>query len=540
MKKQILTVSRVLFLVFCFVYGAGLVYGADDLLAARFSKEIMQAKSSEEAAVKFEEASDSFFKENKYNEFVDLLNSIINQKKEFTGQANFYIALSRYNQLRHLEETQSWDEYFNKGNDYRAQIVESVQKSISALTAEDPLLLDAKLVAWKFHRDQQDNLHEASLDDLMSQATASSENINNAPAIKNVADQLQAYGEKLKAKELYRLYSGLLLAGNAKDEDLLSSAKSFYKDGNLELSESVYDIYIKRLIERGAPKEKTIPVLIETAKLFSYKDGSLSDPVYTEKIFKQIEGLGGKATFDEQLLYLRAYNLEKAKDYVLSKDAYLELLRFPESVYSDEALFKAAYFDAYALRDLKGARELFEKLAQKESPAVSAQTISGLYQLGLLAQWEGNKEKAKEYYDKLLNKASGSFVETQKLANERLKELEKDLPIEYSLKTFLDVSFKDEYANLDMSKVELKSLPAKAKKDEAVAVESLAYASPSGCMQVELQYLWSGHTGKTPSLANDSASFDTSYIHSGTKEINLVVVSPNGIVERSFTLEDIN
>ncbi|MBI4981730.1 MAG: hypothetical protein HZC15_01060 [Candidatus Omnitrophica bacterium] len=540
MKRKIFKVSRVLLLILSFVYCAGLVYGAEDLLVDRFSKEILQAKNTEEINIKFEEASDAFFKEHKYNEFVDLLNSLIKQKNELAGRADFYIALSRYNQLRYLEEAQSWDEYFNKGNEYRDQIVQSAQKSIAALPAEDPLMLDVKLVLWKFHRDQQDNLRESSLEDLMQQATISASNAKNAVNLKNVADQLQAYGEKLKARELYKLYSQSFLANNAKDEELLSSAQSFYKDGNIELSESIYDIYIKRLVDSGKPKDKIIPALVEIAKSFSFNDDLANDPAYAEKMFKQIESVGGKEAFDEQLVYLRAYNLEKAKDYTLSKDVYLELLRFPGSVYSDEAIFKAAFFNAYALRDLKSARELFEKLAQKESPVVSAQVASSLYQLGLLAQCEGNKEKAKEYYNKLLGKALDPFVETQKLAKERLSELEEDRPIEYNLKTFLDASFKDEYTALDMSKIDLKSSPSKAKKDEAVAVESLAYASPSGCMQVELQYLWSGNIGKTPSVANDSATFNTSYIHSGTKEINLVVVSPSGIVERSFTLEDVN
>jgi hypothetical protein len=56
---------------------------------------------------------------------------------------------------------------------------------------------------------------------------------------------------------------------------------------------------------------------------------------------------------------------------------------------------------------------------------------------------------------------------------------------------------------------------------------------------VELQYLWSGHTGeKTPSLYE--SEFKTSYAYSGTKEINLVVVSPSGILDRSIYLIDVD
>ncbi len=57
-------------------------------------------------------------------------------------------------------------------------------------------------------------------------------------------------------------------------------------------------------------------------------------------------------------------------------------------------------------------------------------------------------------------------------------------------------------------------------------------------MQVELQYLWSGHLGSVAPSSSQS-SFATRYDQAGTKEINLVVVSLSGVVGASIDLVDV-
>ena len=57
-------------------------------------------------------------------------------------------------------------------------------------------------------------------------------------------------------------------------------------------------------------------------------------------------------------------------------------------------------------------------------------------------------------------------------------------------------------------------------------------------MQVDVQYLWSGHLGRDKTVES-AASFSADYAHTGTKEIQLVVVSAAGILDRGFDLVDI-
>lgn len=90
----------------------------------------------------------------------------------------------------------------------------------------------------------------------------------------------------------------------------------------------------------------------------------------------------------------------------------------------------------------------------------------------------------------------------------------------------------------DMSKLDLKASLYRPKKDQQINISASPYIAESGCMHVEIQYLWSGYLGTTkPSL--QQPSFDTVYTQPGTKVISLVVVSPSGVMDRSIEMVDV-
>jgi len=539
------------------------------------SKQIIEAKSNEELYAPFEELKELYFKDNRYTDFTEFLKSLSQQKKtlepftplettekqdknkmSLTGFTNYYIALSRYHQLKYLEGTQKWDEYFSQGNTYRDELMQRVQNSIDATTTKDALHLYARLILWQFHKDQQDVFSAQALTDLTNSVLEYSKASSDIKPIKEIADKVLSFGEKGKSRELYKIYAQRLIASDIKDEALAAIALGFYKEGNLELAESIYDVYVDR-ITKSSPQGKSIPVLINIAKSFAYKNeganpvrnttqispntivsNGANDMLYAEKIFKKIEELGGKQAFNQELMYLRAFNLEKAKEFIKAKDVYSDLvLMFPETNHTDEAIFKMGIINTYVLRNKKEGRNYFEKLIQKKQ-TLNSWGISGLYQLGLLSQWENDYPAAKDYYNKLIYGAGDSFQEELTVARERLKEIEQVKPIEYNLRTFLDASLKEEYSMFDMTKLDLKCNPYTAKKEEAVDISTTTYASPSGCMQIELQYLWSGDLGSKKPFV-DQAAFKTTYTDMGTKVINLVVVSPTGIIDRSLDLVDV-
>jgi TolA-binding protein len=537
MKTAKLSVLLTLIILF-----SGLVasaYSQEGSIAV-LSKQIMDSGDCAQAMPYLEQAKDLYFKDYKYSEFADFLKSLIAKKQGLNLCANYYVALSRFSQLKYLEQEQSWDEYFSKGNDYRSDITESAQKVLESTQAKDELNLKTRFILWQFHASQQDAFSQQALASLMSGVQEYAKGPVDMQLVKEIAAQLQALGEKAKAQQLYKIYADNLVISNISDDDLIKSAGEFRKDGNLELSETIYDIYIDRIL-KTLPKEESGLILSDIAKSFSfaysYANSFLPDPVYSEKLFQKLDGLGIVQDFDEELLYQRAYNLEKSKEFSGAKDRYSELLmRFPEGIYANEARFKVAVINAYVLRDIKAATEAFSALSGDDTAA--AYRIASLYQLGLLSQWQEEDEAAGKYYGKLIELAKTDFPQTLSMAQARLGEIENGKPMEYNLKVFLDATFKEENSNLNMSKVDLAAKPVSAAIDSAVEFGSTAFAEQSGCMQVQMDYLWSGDLGAGSPSSKDP-DFSTQFSEPGTKVISVVVMTPTGIIDRSIAIVDI-
>jgi tetratricopeptide (TPR) repeat protein len=449
---------------------------------------------------------------------------------------DYYTALARYEQLKYLEQSQQWEEYFNSGNAYREEALKAVRESVKHTDSKSIINVYARLLFWRLHQELQDDLGDAALADLLSSLFSYARDTKDPLPIKDVADQLMAAGQRPKAKELYRLYVDRLVAADMKEAELKAIADSFYQQKNAELSQAVYDIYIKKI--SAYPKEKAIPELIEIARRYSVDSLQIKDPLYAEGVFRKIEQKSGRAGLGEELTQLRALNLEKAKDYVKAREIYLGLLKdYPGASFSQEVTFKLGLLETYIFRNPDTGRAYFLRLAQddKDSPDKPA----AVYQLGLLEQWENKSAEARNYYQKAISLAEKTNAEILALARLRLKELDESKPLEYNLKTFLDVSLKEEYKALVVKNLELTAQPPLAKPNEEITISAGIYKADTGCLQVDYQYLWSGDTGTTLPAAAEGSSFKTSYLSSGSKQINLVVVSSSGIIDRSLELVDI-
>lgn len=481
-----------------------------------------------------EELKDKYFSEHKYADFIDYLKQARKKNPKAEAQISYYIALTRYNQLKYLEESQNWDEYFSSGNDYRDELVAQASNTVKLISPQDSLNLYARCLLWQFHKDQQDVFAEDALKALMSSLEEYAGKKEDLRPIKYIADRLFEYGNKSEAKKLYAIYAEKLLKTDTKEGELKKAAEEAFALGNISLAGIIYDAYIEKIV-KTYPEEKSRPILATIAKSFSYKDEGGSDTEYAEKIFHKIEEMGGVSALDDEASYIRAYNLEKAKEYLAAQDKYLTLLnRFPNSSHYEEALYKCAIITVYVLKDIERGGGFFEKLAKSHTS--SPYVVSSIYQLGLLSQWRKDFPKAKEYYSRLMELTANGFGDTRKLTEERLKELEGDGEIEYNLKTFLEASLKE---NFDMSKIELRVNPYKVLKDKDTKISANTTLPESGCMSVEVTYLWSGHLGASSTPANQ-AEFTTTYQYAGGKEINLVVTTPSGILDRSIDILDVD
>ncbi|MDI6605588.1 MAG: hypothetical protein QME65_00350 [Candidatus Omnitrophota bacterium] len=500
------------------------------------AKQVTDAKTIQEAYLSLEGLKVLYFENNQYNEFADFLKSLENKNQEIAAAINYYLGLTRYRQLKYLEQAQEWNEYFNKGDFYRGQLSGSLEKAISGTPAGDVINIYSRLILWQYYKDRDDPSSDTLLSGLTESVLEYSNTDRDISVIKAVADTFLPYKEKAKAKQLYAIYVRKLLALEIKDNQLKEAAFGFYQEGKLELSENLYDAYIERMLLDSKPK--AISALKDIAAQFVYQDDKPNDPAYAENIFRKIEEIGSAAAFDQELIYMRAFNLEKMKDFSGAKELYLELAgRAPEGSHFDEAVFKAGVISTYLLGEIDSGRTLFEGLIQKES-SLSPQAISSFYQLGLLSQWEGDLTRAGAYYAKLIDQAKENFSETVMLAQKRLREIEAQEPIEYNLKMFLEAALKKDPSAELMHNAELLCRPYKARQGEEVIVESNLFTPQTGCIPVNFNYLWSGHSGETE-LSGKNPSLNTSYKSTGTKEITLVIVSPAGIVDYCLDFIDV-
>lgn len=554
MKKPLSkTVILILFFLVCLPVTALALDSQQQKKASLLVTEINKTKDNAKLYTLFNELGELYFNNSDFNGFITALSSVGDGGKESALWSDYYTAVARYRQLKYLEDSQLWEEYFANQNSWRSQITDSIAKVLGGTTTADPLRILSRLLLWRFYQDQQDPARELQLSGLMAEAEEyAASGSSDAGVIKAAADELLFYNEKGNARQLYKLYVAKVVSPGEDSGEIKKVALDFYSHGNLELAESVYDTYIERTVE--AEGVKAVPELIEIAKQFAYGDSKPSDPFYAEKVFARTEELAGKEAFDEKLMYLRAFNLEKGRDFLAAKDRYRDFAAsFPDSPENDEVQYKLGIITTYIMRDLSGGKAYFTKLS--ESDKVSPQVISAFYQLGLLAQWEGKNEEARRYYLALKDKAGDGFRETMALANERIAELDESRPIEYNLKTFIDASLKPQDVQSDRTKFELNCRPYRSPKNQDVNISSSYYYGDNGCLQPEFQYLWSGHLGAYHGAAKDSTAsadtwgltkpdtsqpaFTTQYIHNGSKEVNLVIVSASGVVDRNLDIVDV-
>ena len=526
----------------------------DAEIISSFTQKIIGAENLESVYPVFEELTESYFSARRYNEYADLLKNLAQKKKELDPAVDYYTALTRYYQLKYLEDAQSWDEYFNKGNDYRGEIKDCLDRVIKATALNtDVYGLNARLLLWKFYKGKHDDAGTAALGDLMDYISRyAAGNAQNLSAIKEAGYELLSFDEKIKAKLAYEIYAEKLLSSGVSPDELGEIALKLYKEGNLGLAESIYNLYIEHALQ-ALPAEKSAPQLIEIGRLFLYGRQKPYDAFYAETILAKAEEIAGIKIFDEGLMYLRALSLEKTRQFERARAAYDNFAaRFPASSHVHEAAFKSALISAYALGELKEAKARFADLAAKPNP--DAYTAAGLYQLGLFSQWENDIAGAKEYYAQALSSGAGLkpipamekveqgsalAPDIASMAQERLNEIAGSKPMEYNIKMFLDAAI-NHGAGLraDASILGLSADSYTIDKAENVFVSSTVAPLESGCVQVSVEYLWSGQSGKTKP-SSSSVSFNTSYDCSGPKVVNLVAVSPTGLMGWDFAVIDV-
>ncbi|MBU1125571.1 MAG: hypothetical protein KKC84_06075, partial [Candidatus Omnitrophica bacterium] len=311
------------------VFGLRYSYAQDDPRVLSLAQKIVETEDIEEIYLSFEDLADIYFADHAYNEMVTLLQSLQKQKESLRLTVSYYTALARYYQLKYLQEVQNWQEYFNEGKNYRKEVVINTQQVISSTPPSLALHAYSRLIQWLYYKDHDDPEQEDALGLLMEDILEFAKMSKDISPLKDVADRLFYYEEKHKARVLYKIYVEKLVDSSATQIQLQDAALNFYREGNLELAQSLYDVYIQRMRVQSS-QESLIPVLSDIARLFSDSDKGPVNSIsaqYAEKIFAQLAELMPEEGLDQGLLYLRALNLEHAREYAHAKELYVELAK---------------------------------------------------------------------------------------------------------------------------------------------------------------------------------------------------------------------
>ena len=530
-----------------------------------------------ESAPAWEELSVLYFSQGRYNQLVDFLRKL--EGVAVSGcelPLGYHIGLCRYHQLRYLEETRNWPEYFDRGNFYREELFQETLKTVS-LCPESPWAIKAQVINWLEHKAQNDSLGKEAIDKLISLINTyvkQEVEVLNLEVIKEAADVLQREEEPALAKAVYNLYVNRLDGAKTAKEELRLAAESALESGNISLAEIVYERYIDG-IKGSFSKEALVKELSVIAEQFSAAgSGRFKDMAYAEKIFTILEDSCGTGCFSDELQYSRAYNLQRLRDYSKAVQEYEKLAKnFPASLRINEAEFKLGVLYTYAPLDISSNRNTknnltgsqkekglhyWQKVIERDSDLILV--VESLYHKALIGQYAQSFAAALADYSRILERINNNpdFKELTERVFKRQKEIQESKPIEYNLKTFLDVSLKGgeppgaQTAALDLSAEPFKTTIGKPVNPALSHPGELPYSGKggvkfslnqpqtmTGCLVPELTYLWSGDLGSVYPVPT-TPEFSTDYQTKGVKVVNVVVLSGLEPVGSALEMVDVD
>ena len=525
--------------VLCLLSSGSSAQSFDDKKAKQLEADILANINDKKTVAMLDDLAAIYMDAREYNQLADFLKRLkVSRISPCDFPVGYYIGLCRHNQLRFLEEKQLWQEFFDKGDAYRKelfeetqQIVENCPASIVSIRAQTINWLECMALNGDVFREAVTKLIEIT----SKYAQTPDVDIN---IIKETADALRGENLSPDAKVLYGLYVEKLITQEISVDKLRSYAEEGLKDGNVELGEIIYKRYI-RLIKDKMSKDQLSAELILIVKEFATDGWSKGkDPAYAQEVFALLKEYCGESYFTEDIQYLRAYNLERLKEYPLSIEEYALLAKnFPQGKHIDEAEFKLGIMLSYINADREKGKAYFQEIIGRSSQL--EYTVESLYHLSLLAQYGGNFEEARKGYGRILELIAGKneFIELIGRVEQRQKEIKESKPIEYNLKIFLGNVFSPQ-DNTDKVSLELDVSPYKVIGSQEVKFSLKQVTLGTGCLSPDFNYIWSGDLGSV-SQPPVEAEFSVSYKTPGVKVVNVVVSSAMGTIGQTIEMAEV-
>lgn len=453
------------------------------------------------------------------------------------AQIYFFMALARQQEIAYWKETKNWEGIYDKGAAYKKEILDFLNKAQNLAGDEIGLLLSIKYLKWQVINEDDSDAGRGLFNDLVNTAKEKAVSIDTVDMIKSMGDELSSMEDKNFSRRLYDVFLEKIGQLGLESQDLKKMADDFLSAGNAYLAKVLLSFYLDGLKEDSVVSRETVL----TADKFAVQDsGEALDPLYAESLYAKAFETAGFSAFSGTSQYRRAFNLERIKEYTQAFEAYQNLLNnFPDYDYKQEIYYRLGVLAAYAKKDIVLACEYFHKLTE-EFPR-DPQALSAFYQLGLLNQWQQDKEKAKSFYNELIAAAPAILSNYEKsevvlLAQDRLKEIKENKDMKYSLKLFLSGIFViGQTQTLGFLSVDVTAQPPNENANVPVRFVVTTSKPETGCMVPTYSYEWSGELGN---LSNVPNSFDlkTEYVSPAIKLVQVAVVGPQGVEGVGFEM----
>ncbi|MFH1622865.1 MAG: tetratricopeptide repeat protein [Candidatus Omnitrophota bacterium] len=531
--------DRIAIVLILFIFLVQFCESAQDQELESIKRSIRNEQTLSGIDIKLAELFDIYKEDNKLDEFYVFLEDLEKDKSSQVASAILYCkALVKFSQLQYLEENKLWEEFFANKGLYLSEINSNLEQAKKLSVSDNKLSLKIKFLEWQLNK-EDNNVAINILEDLFNLAQGYSGDEDGVAIIKDIADTLAETEQSTYAKKLYNVYVSKVSESDIGQEELKKLAEEFLVDEKYNLSISLYDAYVDKLMSNQKDKNIVMKEMFDIAEKFAnsgWQEGL--DPFYAEKIYEKIENTYKKDAFSAMAQYKRAYNLERLKEYDSCVKEYLKLVNnFLDYKDKDRIYFRLGVINAYILNDTDKARGYLLKVANDYANSIDY--LNSLYHLGLLSQAQNDPEKAIKYYLSILEATKDFKVKPDiaNLAESRVDEIVEEKDVEYNLRVFLETVLKIDAENKFIH-LELYAKAAKDYLDENIKFQTNSYFLETGCLQQDFTYLWSGQLGSNQNPFNE-LEFDTSYEELGTKVINVVLVDPSGPVDGTIEIADI-
>ncbi len=540
MKKRI---TFALVLLFMFLAGFCFAQGSDDPgdkpadLKSVNTVDAQKGASIKKIGPVLDDTFEAYVQKHDYDGLYAHYEKLLLEPQGDKAKIYYFMALARQREIAYWKEIKNWEGIYDKASLYKKDILNSLNQA-QGLTGDDVgLLLSIKYLKWQVVSEDDSDAAGGLLNDLINTAKEKASSLGDIEMVKSIGDELSFSEDKNPARRLYDVFLEKISQLHLGAQELKSMADGFSSADKAYLAKALLSLYFNELKEDPLVSAE----IVATADKFAVQDsGEAMDPLYAENLYAKAFVLAGVSAFSSASQYRRAFNLERIKEYHQAFEAYQNLLdNYPDYGNKQEIYYRLGVLAAYAKKDIALACGYFLKLTQ-EYPQ-DAQSLSALYQLGLLNQWQGEKEKAKVFYDKLIAAApvvvsSSEENELVCLAEGRLKEILENKDIKYSLKVFLSGIFViGQIESSGFLSVDVTAQPPNEDANVPVRIVVTTSKPETGCMVPAYSYEWSGEMGR---LANVPNTFDlkTEYDTPAIKLVQVAVVGPQGVEGVGFEM----